>query len=129
MRVLVVDDQATMRRIIVKMVEKVGVDECRESADAEDALRILASTDVDLIITDWNMPGMNGLDFVRAVRAQDATKTIPMIMVTTNSDVDQVVAARKSGVTAYVVKPFTAATIVERVSAILYPHGKNPGRG
>ena len=121
MRVLVVDDQATMRRIIVKIVEKVGVDECREAADAHDALRILAVTDIDLIITDWNMPGMSGFEFVRTLRAQEATKAIPVIMVTSNSSKDEVLAAIKLGVTAYVVKPFTAEAMTERVRALLFP--------
>ena len=121
MRVLVVDDQATMRRIIVKMVEKVGVDECREAADAHDALRILAATHIDLIITDWNMPGMSGIEFIRTLRAQDATRAIPVIMVTSNASKDEVMAAIKLGITAYVVKPFTAEAMTERVRALLFP--------
>jgi two-component system chemotaxis response regulator CheY len=121
MRVLVVDDQATMRRIIVRIVEKVGVAECREAADAHDALRILAATKIDLIITDWNMPGMSGLEFIRTLRAQEAAKTIPVIMVTTNSSRDEVMAAIKLGITDYVVKPFTAEAMAERVRALLFP--------
>jgi two-component system, chemotaxis family, chemotaxis protein CheY len=120
MRVLVVDDQATMRRIIVKIVEKVGVDECREAADGQDALRILAVTDIDLIITDWNMPGMSGLDFIRTLRAQEATRAIPVIMVTSNSSKDEVMDAIKLGVTAYVVKPFTAEAMTERIRTLLF---------
>ena len=122
MRVLVVDDQATMRRIIVKIVEKVGVDECREAADAHDALRILAATTIDLVITDWNMPGMNGLEFIRTLRTQEATKAIPVILVTTNSSRDEVMAAIKLGISDYVVKPFTAETMSDRIRALLFPH-------
>ena len=121
MRVLVVDDQATMRRIIVKCVQKVGLHECREAMDALDALRVLSVTEIDFVITDWNMPGMSGLELIRTLRAQDATRAIPVLMVTRNDTEDQVKAALKAGVSAYVVKPFTAETMMRHLRAILHP--------
>ena len=121
MRVLIVDDQAVMRRILVKLVQGAGVDECREAVSGHDALRILARTDVDLIITDWNMPNMTGLEFIRMVRTQARTKTIPVILVTTHNTENDLAAAMTAGITDYVVKPFTAATVIDKVKAILYP--------
>ena len=123
MRVLIVDDQPTMRRIVAKFVMKVGADECREAADGRDALRILAVTDVDLIVTDWNMPGMSGLDFIRAVRSNEATRTIPVLMLTTNDSREHVLAALKAGVTDFVVKPFKGEVLTDHLYALLYPDG------
>jgi two-component system chemotaxis response regulator CheY len=109
-----------MRRIIVKMVQKVGVEECREAGSARDALRVLDEIGIDLIITDWNMPGMTGLEFIRTVRTKEATKDTPVIMVTGHNTEEDVLTALQAGVTHYLVKPFTPAAIMERVGAILY---------
>jgi two-component system chemotaxis response regulator CheY len=123
MRVLIVDDQPTMRRIVARFVMKAGADECREAVDGRDALRILAVTTVDLIVTDWNMPGMSGLDFIRAVRSNEATKTVPVLMVTTNDSREHVLAALKAGVTDFVVKPFKGDVLTEHLYALLHPQG------
>ena len=115
MRFLIVDDSSTMRRIIINTLTKLGYKEFHEAGNGREGLEKLASTPVDMIITDWNMPEMSGIDFIRAVRANSATKLLPVLMVTTNAAEDDIVAALKAGVNNYVVKPFTPDTIREKI--------------
>jgi two-component system chemotaxis response regulator CheY len=119
MRFLIVDDSSTMRRIIINTLTKLGYKEFHEAGNGREGLERLASTPVDLIITDWNMPEMSGIDFIRAVRANNATKLLPVLMVTTNAAEDDIVAALKAGVNNYVVKPFTPDTIREKIQSAM----------
>lgn len=115
MKFLVVDDSSTMRRIIKNSLKRIGFEDIIEAENGRDALEKLA--DVDIILTDWNMPEMDGLEFVKRVRASD-TK-IPILMVTTNAAKDDIVEALKNGVNNYIVKPFTPETLKEKVEAVL----------
>jgi two-component system, chemotaxis family, chemotaxis protein CheY len=117
MRFLVVDDSSTMRRIIINALGKIGYSDCLEARHGREGLERLSSSQVDVILTDWNMPEMNGLEFVRAVRAQHATRNVPIVMVTTNAAKDDIVEALRAGVTNYVVKPFTPEVIQEKIQA------------
>jgi two-component system, chemotaxis family, chemotaxis protein CheY len=119
MRFLIVDDSSTMRRIIINTLNKLGYKECHEAANGREGVERLATTPVDMVITDWNMPEMSGIDFIRAVRANDATRQLPVLMVTTNAAEDDIVEALKAGVNNYVVKPFTPDTIKEKIQAAL----------
>jgi two-component system, chemotaxis family, chemotaxis protein CheY len=118
MRFLVVDDSTTMRRIIINTLNKVGYQDCAEASNGREGVERLATTPIDVVITDWNMPEMSGIDFIRAVRANPATKAIPVIMVTTNAAKDDIVEALRAGVNNYVVKPFTPETIKEKIEAM-----------
>ena len=119
MRFLIVDDSSTMRRIIINTLNKLGYKECHEASNGREGVETLAATPVDMVITDWNMPEMSGIEFVRALRANDATKQLPVLMVTTNAAEDDIVEALKAGVNNYVVKPFTPDTIKEKIQAAL----------
>ena len=119
MRFLVVDDSSTMRRIIINTLNKLGYRECHEAGNGREGIDKLGSHPVDMVITDWNMPEMSGIDFIRALRANDATKRLPVLMVTTNAAEDDIVEALKAGVSNYVVKPFTPDTIKEKIEAAL----------
>lgn len=118
MRFLIVDDSSTMRRIIVNTLAKIGHREYVEAPNGRDGLDRLAASPVDVIITDWNMPEMNGLEFVRAVREQHGPD-VPILMVTTNAAKDDIVEALRAGVTNYVVKPFSSSTLREKIDAVL----------
>ncbi|MEQ8329997.1 MAG: response regulator [Longimicrobiales bacterium] len=118
MKFLVVDDSATMRRIVVNSLKRIGYEEFVEAGDGGEALDVLDAS-VDFVITDWNMPHMGGLDFVRAVRAQAATKTLPILMVTTRSVREDIVQAAQAGVNNYVVKPFTPQVLKEKIDQVL----------
>jgi two-component system chemotaxis response regulator CheY len=119
MRFLIVDDSSTMRRIIINTLNKLGYKECHEAANGREGVERLATTPVDMVITDWNMPEMSGIDFIKAVRSNDATRQLPVLMVTTNAAEDDIVEALKAGVNNYVVKPFTPDTIKEKIQAAL----------
>ena len=119
MRFLIVDDSSTMRRIIINTLNKLGYKECHEAANGREGVERLATTQVDIVITDWNMPEMSGIEFIRAVRANDATKHLPVLMVTTNAAQDDIVQALHAGVNNYVVKPFNPETIREKIDAVM----------
>ncbi|OFW47157.1 MAG: two-component system response regulator [Acidobacteria bacterium RIFCSPLOWO2_12_FULL_67_14b] len=119
MRFLIVDDSSTMRRIIINTLNKLGHSECLEAANGREGVDRLASSLVDMVITDWNMPEMSGIEFIRALRANDATKKLPVLMVTTNAAEDDIKEALRAGVNNYVVKPFTPDTIKEKIAAAL----------
>ncbi|MGL4595580.1 MAG: response regulator [Thermoguttaceae bacterium] len=112
-RVLVVDDSSTMRKIILRSLQAVGVKDVAEASDGEEAISIFQPGAFDLILTDWNMPGKTGLDVLKAIRAID--KKIPVIMVTTEAEKSRVLEAIQAGVTDYLVKPFTADTLREKL--------------
>lgn len=115
--VLVVDDFKTMRRIIRSQLEEIGFRDIEDAADGEAALQVLNRRDIHLIISDWNMQPMTGLEFLREVRLDDRYKNVPFIMVTAESKVENVRMAREAGVTNYVVKPFTAQTLQQKIAA------------
>ena len=119
MRFLVVDDSSTMRRIIINTLSRIGHPDSLEAGNGREGLEKLRGGGVDVVITDWNMPEMNGLEFVRAIRANPATRSVPVLMVTTNAAQDDIVEALKAGVSNYVVKPFTPDIIKDKIQAVL----------
>ena len=119
MRVLTVDDSATMRRIIKNQLKQSGVEDVDEASNGREALMLLDRRQYDLLITDWNMPEMCGLDLVMEVRRTEAIKSIPILMITTVSAKEDIVNALKAGVSNYVVKPFDAATLQAKVTQLV----------
>ncbi len=118
MKILVVDDFSTMRRIIKNLLRDLGFTNTDEADDGNSALPMLQTGKYDFLVTDWNMPGMTGIDLLRNVRADDNLKTLPVLMVTAEAKRDQIVAAAQAGVNGYVVKPFTAAVLKEKIEKI-----------
>jgi two-component system chemotaxis response regulator CheY len=118
MKFLIVDDSSTMRRIVINTLTKAGFSEFAEAGNGTEGVDQLAKHAFDVVITDWNMPVMNGLDFVRAIRAKESTKLVPVLMVTTNAAQDDILEALKAGVNDYVVKPFTPDVIKAKVQAV-----------
>ena len=118
MKILVVDDFSTMRRIIKNLLKDLGFSNIQEADDGSTALPMLQQGDFDFVVTDWNMPGMQGFDLLRAIRADDKLKHLPVLMVTAEAKKEQIVAAAQAGVNGYVVKPFTAATLKEKLDKI-----------
>ena len=114
MKFLVVDDSATMRRIVVNSLRRIGYENSVEAADGAEALSNFDSS-VDFVITDWNMPNMSGLDFVRALRKREDGGATPILMVTTRSVREDIVQAAEAGVNNYVVKPFTPEILREKI--------------
>lgn len=119
MRFLVVDDSATMRRIIVNSLDRIGYADVVEADDGATALVKFAEGGIDFIITDWNMPQMSGLDFARGVRARPEGTSIPILMVTTRSAREDILAAVEAGVNNYVLKPFTPPVLKEKIDSVL----------
>jgi two-component system chemotaxis response regulator CheY len=118
-RILVVDDFSTMRRIIKNFLTDLGYTNITEADDGKTALPVLKSGQIDFLITDWNMPGMPGLDLLKEVRKDPATAKMPVLMVTAEAKREQIVEAAQAGVNGYVVKPFTATTLKEKIDKIL----------
>ncbi|MGL6225416.1 MAG: response regulator [Thermoguttaceae bacterium] len=113
MRVLVADDSSTMRKIILRSLQAVGVTDVAEAADGTEAVAMFKPGLFDMVLTDWNMPGMTGLEVLQNIRAQDAN--IPVIMVTTEAEKSRVLQAIQAGVTDYLVKPFSADSLREKL--------------
>lgn len=118
LRVLVVDDFATMRRIVKGVLKQLGFSDIIEAEDGSLALDLLQKEKVGLIVSDWNMPNMTGLDLLKAVRGDDSMKGIPFIMVTAEGQKENVVEAVKAGVSNYIVKPFTPETFNEKLQKV-----------
>ncbi|MCE9680035.1 chemotaxis response regulator CheY [Shewanella sp. AS1] len=118
MKILVVDDFSTMRRIIKNLLRDLGFNNTQEADDGTTALPMLQKGDFDFVVTDWNMPGMQGIDLLKAIRADEKLKHIPVLMVTAEAKREQIIAAAQAGVNGYVVKPFTAATLKEKLDKI-----------
>ncbi len=118
-KILVVDDFATMRKVIKNLLKQARFENVVEAEDGVAALRILKSQKIDLIISDWNMPNMTGLDLLKAVRADSDIAQTPFLMVTAEALQENVIAAVKAGVNNYIVKPFTAETLNEKITRIL----------
>lgn len=117
-KILIVDDFATMRRIVKNILVQLGYKNIIEADDGTSALNVLKTEKVDLIISDWNMPKMTGLDLLKAVRGNDATASLPFIMVTAEAQQDNIIQAVKAKVSQYIVKPFTAETMQEKLSKV-----------
>jgi len=118
MKFLVVDDSVTMRRIIINSLHRIGYTDCVEAGDGVEALERF-SPEIDFVITDWNMPNMGGLDFVKALRERPDGATIPILMVTARSIREDIRAAAEAGVNNYVVKPFTPQVLKEKIDQVL----------
>ena len=118
MKFLIVDDSSTMRRIVINTLTKAGYSEFAEAGNGAEGVDALGKSPVDVVITDWNMPVMNGLEFVKAIRANAATQKVPVLMVTTNAAQEDILEALKTGVNDYVVKPFTPDVIKAKVQAV-----------
>ena len=118
MKILTVDDFSTMRRIIRNMLRQLGYNNIVEAEDGAEALSLLQREKVDFVISDWNMPNMSGLDLLKAIRADDNLKPLPVLLVTAEALKENVVEALKAGVNNYVIKPFTAETLKEKIDAI-----------
>ncbi len=117
--IITVDDSSTMRRIIKNTLTKLGFSNILEAVNGVEGLEVLANNKVDLIITDWNMPEMDGLTFVKTLRAKDEFKEVPILMVTTEAAKEDILTALRSGVNNYVVKPFTPETLQEKIFKLL----------
>jgi len=124
LRILVVDDFPTMRRIVRGLLSELGYNDIVEAEDGEDALRVLRSKPIDFVVTDWNMPKMQGIDMLRAIRADQKLASIPVLMVTAEAKREQILAAAQAGVNGYVVKPFTAVTLKQKIERIFERLGK-----
>ncbi|MCL4322280.1 MAG: chemotaxis response regulator CheY [Deltaproteobacteria bacterium] len=118
MKILVVDDFSTMRRIIKNILKQIGFVNVDEAENGQVALSKIADGNYDFVISDWNMPEMNGIELLKSVRANETTKDLPFLMVTAEAKKENVVEAVKAGVNNYIVKPFTAETLQEKISKI-----------
>ncbi len=119
MKILIVDDYKTMLRIIRNLLSELGFKNVDEATDGSEALEALRTKKYDLVISDWNMEPMTGFDLLKEVRADEQLKPLPFIMVTAESKTENVVAAKKAGVNNYIVKPFNAATLRSKVTAVI----------
>lgn len=118
MQILVVDDFSTMRRIVKNQLRELGFSNVSEADDGRSALQVLKSSHIDFVVTDWNMPDVTGLELLKAIRADDSMKSIPVLMVTAEAKRDQIVEAAEAGVNGYVVKPFAAETLKDKIQRI-----------
>ena len=119
LKFLVVDDFSTMRRIIKNLLHDLGYANVTEADDGTSALPILKAGGIDFLITDWNMPGMPGLELLRQVRADPRLAKMPVLMLTAEAKREQIVEAAQAGVSGYVIKPFTAAILKEKIDKVL----------
>jgi two-component system chemotaxis response regulator CheY len=119
MKFLVVDDFATIRRIVKGVINDLGFSNVTEADDGSTALPLLRDGNFDFLITDWNMPGMPGLDLLKAVRANPKLAKLPVLMVTAEAKREQIIAAAQAGVSGYIIKPFTAEVLKKKLTKIL----------
>jgi two-component system chemotaxis response regulator CheY len=118
LKFLVVDDFSTMRRIVKNVLQDLGFSDVTEADDGKTALPLLQAGSFDFLITDWNMPGMPGIELLKAVRADPKLAKLPVLMLTAEAKREQIVQAAQAGVNGYVVKPFTPATLKEKLDRI-----------
>jgi len=118
MKILVVDDFSTMRRIIKNLLKELGFTNIEEADDGQTALPLLKQGNFDFLVTDWNMPGMSGIDLLRNVRSDPKLASLPVLMVTAEAKREQIVLAAQEGVNGYIVKPFNGATLKEKIDKI-----------
>lgn len=124
MSFLVVDDFPTMRRIVRSLLKELGYTNVEEAEDGQDALTKLCAGDFEFVVSDWNMPNLDGLEMLKQIRADDALKDLPVLMVTAEAKKENIIAAAQAGASGYVVKPFTAATLEEKLNKIFEKLGK-----
>jgi len=124
MRFLIVDDFSTMRRIIRNILKEIGYGNADEAEDGQAALVKLRASEFDFVVSDINMPNMNGFQLLQSIRADEALKGLPVLMVTAEARKEDIVIAAQSGASGYIVKPFTKATLEEKVQKILQKLGK-----
>ncbi|MCC2643189.1 MAG: cheY [Nitrospira sp.] len=118
MKILVVDDMSTMRRIVKNILKQLGFNNLEEAENGQDALTKLQADSYGFVVSDWNMPVMMGIDLLRAIRADEKLKKIPVLMVTAEAQKENLMEAVQAGVSNYVVKPFTAETMQEKINKI-----------
>lgn len=118
MKFLVVDDFSTMRRIVRNLLKELGFTNVQEAEDGVDALNKLRGESFDFVVSDWNMPNMTGIDLLRAIRADEKLKHLPVLMVTAEAKRENIIEAAQAGASGYVVKPFTAGTLDEKLKKI-----------
>jgi len=123
MKFLVVDDFSTMRRIVRNLLKELGFANVDEAEDGAVALQRLPGGGYDFVITDWNMPNMDGLQLLQAVRANSALAHLPVLMITAEAKKENIIAAAQAGASGYIVKPFTAGTLSEKLSKIFEKQG------
>ena len=123
MKFLVVDDFATMRRIVKNLLKEIGIQHMDEAEDGQMALRMLKGAKYDFVVSDINMPNMNGFELLRQIRADGELKALPVLMVTAEAKKEDIITAAQAGASGYVVKPFTKATLEEKVTKILQKLG------
>ena len=118
MKILIVDDFSTMRRIIKNLLRDLGYNNTHEADDGNTALPMLKNGDYQFVVTDWNMPCMQGIDLLKAIRLDDKLKHRPVLMVTAEAKREQIIEAAQNGVNGYIIKPFTAQTLEEKLGKI-----------
>ena len=118
MKILIVDDFSTMRRIVKNLLRDLGFNNTQEADDGLTALPLLKKGGFDFVVTDWNMPGMQGIDLLKHIRADEELKQLPVLMITAEAKREQIIEAAQAGVNGYIVKPFTAATLKEKLDKI-----------
>lgn len=118
MKILIVDDFSTMRRIIKNLLRDLGFTNTAEADDGQTALPMLKKGNFDFLVTDWNMPGMEGIELLRRVRADENLKSMPVLLVTAEAKKEQIIEAAQAGVNGYIVKPFTSATLKAKLEKI-----------
>ncbi len=123
MKVIIVDDFVTMRRITKTLMKQLGYTNMVEAEDGKQALDMLQKdSSIEFVISDWNMPNMTGLELLQAVRADEKLKKLPFLMVTAEAEQENIMAAVKSGVSNYVIKPFTALTLQDKLAKVFVTH-------
>lgn len=118
LKFLVVDDFATMRRIVRNLLKEIGFNDVQEAEDGVIALKKLREGQFDFVVSDWNMPNMTGIDLLRAIRADASLKHLPVLMVTAEAKRENIIEAAQAGASGYVVKPFTAETLTQKLNKI-----------
>lgn len=118
LKILIVDDFSTMRRIVKNLLHDLGYTNTHEADDGKTAWPILQGGGFEFVVTDWNMPGMTGIDLLKAIRGDEKLKSLPVLMVTAEAQRDQIIEAAKAGVNGYIIKPFTAVTLKEKLDKI-----------
>lgn len=117
-RILIVDDFSTMRRIVKNLLADLGFTNTAEAEDGSGAINMLRNEAFDFVVTDWNMPVMTGIELLKAIRADAKLKHLPVLMVTAEAKREQIIEAAQSGVNGYIIKPFTAQTLEEKLGKI-----------
>lgn len=118
LKILIVDDFATMRRIVKNLLTDLGYTNAHEASDGNTGWSMLQSGSFEFVVTDWNMPGMTGIDLLRNIRAEPRLANLPVLMVTAEAQREQIIEAAKAGVNGYIIKPFTAVTLKEKIDKI-----------